>query len=237
MSQPLISVIIPTYEHASTISACLESVFSQTYPSIEVIVVNDGSTDNTEHVLRPYLNRITLITQENRGSNPARNRGFTASKGELVIFCDADVIMRQDMLEELVRALGHHPQAGYAYSAFRFGWKRFSSYPFDAKRLRQMNYIHTTALIRRADFPGFDESLKRFQDWDVWLSILERGKEGVYVPQELFQVVDAHGRVGISQWRPSMLYKLPWKLFHWTPASVRKYGDARRIVLTKHGLK
>jgi len=237
MNRPLISVIIPSYQHASTIVACLENVFAQTYQPLEVIVVNDGSTDNTEEILKPFVGRIKLINQTNQGSNPARNRGFAESTGELVIFCDADLVMQRNMLERLADALDQHPEAGYAYSAFRFGWKKFSSYPFDAVRLRQMNFIHTSALIRRKDFPGFDAGLKRFQDWDVWLTMLERGKEGIYVPEELFRVIDAHGRKGISQWRPSLLYRLPWRLLHWTPSSILKYGEARQIVLQKHGLK
>lgn len=231
-----ISVIIPTYQHASTIGACLESVLAQTVRATEIIVVNDGSTDGTERVLAHYADRVKIIDQENRGGNPARNRGFEASTGELVIFCDADVLMRPDMLEKLSHTLLKNPTAAYAYSAFRFGWKAFSSYPFSANRLRRMNYIHTTALMRREAFPGFDPVIKRFQDWDVWLTMLELGHEGVYIPEELFRIVDDHGRKGISQWQPSFLYRIPWNILRWRPAAVRRYLEAKEIVLNKHGL-
>lgn len=231
-----ISVIIPTYQHAATIAACLESVFAQTRRANEIVVVNDGSTDDTERALAPYLDRITLIMQANQGGNAARNNGFAASHGDLVIFCDADVVMRSDMLEIMERALAEHPEASYAYSGFRFGWKAFRSFPFDANLLRTMNYVHTTSLVRRADFPGFDPKIRRFQDWDVWLTMLGQGKTGILVDQELFQVLELHARPGISQWRPSFLYGLPWKRLGWRPKSIRAYEDARRIIAEKHGL-
>ena len=232
----MISVIIPSYQHASTIAPCLESVLGQTYQPLEVIVVNDGSTDGTEKELARFADRITVIHQENQGGNAARNNGFKASTGSLVIFCDADVIMRPDMLERLAQILTEHPDAAYAYSAFRFGWKAFSSYAFSEERLRRMNYIHTTALIRREAFPGFDVSIKRLQDWDLWLTMLERGAKGVYVAEELFRTIDGHGRTGISQWRPSFWYRISWDLLGWRPASLRRYLEAKKIVQQKHRL-
>ncbi len=236
MNVSKISVIIPTYQHATTIAACLESIFAQTLQPLEVIVVNDGSTDGTKDVLERFVDHVTIIEQNNQGSNPARNRGFEASKGSLVIFCDADVIMRPNMLEMLVQALEEHQEAAFAYSGFRFGWKAFPSFNYDAERLRQMNYIHTTALIRRETFPGFDPSIKRLQDWDVWLTMLERGAIGVRVAEELFRIVDGHGRTGISQWRPAFFYRMKWDYLGWKPASLKRYLEAKRIVQQKHGL-
>jgi glycosyltransferase involved in cell wall biosynthesis len=236
MSEKRISVIIPTYQHARTIAATLDSVFSQTRHADEVIVVNDGSTDGTEAVLAKYAGRVRVITQENRGGNPARNAGFEASTGDYVLFCDADVIMRPDMLERMADLLDAHPEAGYVYGGFRFGWKKFRSFPFSETRLRRMNFIHTTSLIRRADFPGFDPAIRRLQDWDVWLTMLERGKPGLFVDEELFVIQDEHGRRGISQWRPSIMYRIPWKRFGWKPESIRRYDDAFDVIARKHGL-
>ena len=75
-----ISVIIPTYQHANTIADCLNTIFNQTKEPHEIIVVNDGSTDDTIEVLDSFADRITLINQENQGANVARNRGFEASQ-------------------------------------------------------------------------------------------------------------------------------------------------------------
>ncbi len=232
----MISVIIPTYQHAKTIGPCLDAVFAQTLPPGEVIVVNDGSTDGTEETLKPYLSRIKLVTQENRGSNFARNRGLGEAKGEFVVFCDADVRMRPDMLEKLSQALGAHPEASYAYSAFKFGWKTFGGIPFDAARMRERNFVHTTCLVRRAAFPGFDEGIKRLQDWDVWLTMLAEGKTGILVPDVLFAVaVEGTSRIG-SSWLPQFMYRIPWAKLGWTPQVIRKYEASREIIRKKHGL-
>lgn len=232
-----ISVIIPAYQHAKTLERCLEAVLVQTRQPKEIIVVDDGSTDNTLDILEPYRSKgVQVYSQENQGSNPTRNRGFELSSGSRVIFLDSDAVMRPDMLEKLSMALDEHPEASFAYSAFRFGWKRFRSFSFDAGRLKKMNYIHTSALIRREAFPGFDENIKRFQDWDLWLTILERGGEGVLVKEELFTALQDEERSGIaiSSWRPSFFYKIPW--FGRKPESVKKYETAREIILKKHGL-
>lgn len=231
-----ISVIIPSYQHAATVAECLDSVLAQTRRPDEIIVVNDGSTDGTDAVLERYRDRVTVIAQENQGGNLARNNGFAASTGDLVIFCDADVVMRPDMLEKMERALAEHPEASVAYSGFRFGWKSFRSFPFDADRLRRMNYIHTTSLIRRGHFPLFDPAIRRFQDWDVWLTMLGRGRIGFFLDEELFRVIDRDDRPGISQWRPSFLYRIPWRQLGWRPESIRKYEAARQIIADKHRL-
>jgi len=232
-----ISVIIPSYQHSATIGRCLDSILSQTLKPDEIIVVNDGSTDNTLKVLEIYQDQIILINQENKGSNPARNVGFKASKGDRIVFCDADVIMAPNMIKELNTALDSHSEASYAYSGFRFGWKSFRSYPFDSERLRQINFIHTTTLIRREHFPGFDPKIKRLQDWDVWLSMLDQGHVGIFVDQQLFKTIDDNKRIGISEWRPSIMYRIPWKKIGWIPKSMRKYKEARRILSEKHKLQ
>lgn len=233
---PLISVIIPTYQHATSLPGCLESLFAQTYRPIEIIVVDDGSTDNTQDVLARYAERITIVKQENEGANPARNRGLKEAKGEYVIFCDADVKMTPKMLEKMFEALQRHPEASYAYSGFWFGWKHFKGVVFDANQLRKLNFVHTSSLVRRADFPGFDEHIRRLQDWDVWLTMLEQGKTGVLVPETLFSVsIDGASRIG-SSWLPAFVYRLPWQRLAWKPRRVQKYEEAREIIKRKHRL-
>lgn len=231
-----ISIIIPTYQHATTIARCLESILVQTRRADEIVVVNDGSTDATSDVLNGFRERILVIDQENMGGNVARNVGFRASSGDLVLFCDADLIMRPNMLERLEKALVAHPEASFAYGGFRFGWKRFRSFPFSAELLRRMNYIHTSSLVRRDRFPGFDPAIRRFQDWDVWLTMSEQGRTGVFVDAELFRVIDRLDRPAISQWRPSWVYRIPWNRLGWRPESVKSYEAARGVIMRKHGL-
>jgi glycosyltransferase involved in cell wall biosynthesis len=239
--QPLISVIIPVYNHAHTLKRTLESLFNQTYRPLEVIVVNDGSTDNFDEAVKECLlltdgdcigagSVLSVISQPNSGAPVARNRGFTSSKGEYVIFWDADTLSYPQMLQKMFAYLQKHPEASYAYSQFKFGWKRIKSQHFDADKLKQVNYIDVTSLIRRADFPKFDESLKRFQDWDLWLTMLEQGKTGVFIPEVLYEKV-VGSREGISTWLPSFMYQLPWKT-----KQVKEYEGAKEIIVKKHRL-
>ncbi len=232
-----ISVIIPTYQHGKTIVDCLHSLFEQTRKPDEIIVVNNGSTDDTYKRLVPYLDEITYIDyQDNEGAPAARMAGFARSTGSFLLFCDADVVAEPTMLAELEKTLEIHPEASYAYSSFFWGRKRFASRLFDPVALRENNYVNTMSLIRREHFPGFDVSLKRFQDWDLWLTMLEQGHTGIFVDAFLFTVQQDHGRRGISQWLPSFMYRIPWKRLGWTPKAVKAFEEARRIIEEKHHL-
>ncbi len=240
---PLISIIIPVYNHAHTLKKTIEDIFRQTYRPLEVIVVNDGSTDDFETVADECIDfvqthfigmgsMLSVLSQENKGAPSARNLGFANSKGEYVIFWDADTLASPQMLEKMFTALQNNPQSAYAYSQFKFGWKVIKSQNFDAEKLKQVNYVDATSLVRRSVLSAkpWDETLKRFQDWDLWLSLLAQGKTGVFIPEVLFGKV-VKGRVGISNWMPSFMYKLPWKT-----KRVRKYEEAKAIVLRKYGL-
>ncbi len=232
----MISVVIPTYQHAKTIATCIESLLAQTVPPNEIIVIDDGSTDETRQAVESFGGRVHYRFQTNQGASCARNAGATLATSEFILFCDADIQAEPRMLERLSKALEEHPEASYAYSGFFWGRKRFPSRSFDPQALRRRNYIHTTSLIRRSAFPGFDPSLKRFQDWDLYLTLLENGHSGVAVHQELFTATEVPGRKGISTWLPSIAYKIPWNLIGWKPRAIADYEEARHIVKIKHDL-
>lgn len=233
--EPLISIIIPVYNHAHTLERCLFSIWKQIHRPVEIIIVNDGSRDNFAGAMNDLRKKdwtqnlsIKIITQNNLGAAAARNRGLSESKGEYVIFWDADTVAREQMLRTMLRALETHPEASYAYSQYRFGWKKMKSRSFDAASLKQNNFIDTTSLIRRSAALPFDENLKRFQDWDLWLSMLELGRIGIFIPEILFKKI-TNGRIGISRWLPSFFYRLPWKT-----SGVREFEAAKQVVLRKH---
>lgn len=233
----LISIIIPIFNHAQCIERSLFSISKQTYRPVEIIIVDDGSTDNLTLKLEEILRKdwthdlfIKIFRQKNMGAATARNRGLVEAKGEYVIFWDADTIAAEEMLAKMVAALELQPEASYAYSQFKFGWKKMKSHAFDPARLKVINYIDTTSLIRHKDVIPFDEKLRRFQDWDLWLSMMEKGKSGVFIPEVLFKK-EVGGRAGISNWLPSFLYRLPWKT-----NAVKKYEAARQAILQKHSI-
>lgn len=232
----MISIIIPLYNQAKKLDICLKSIQEQTYENFEIIVVNDRSTDRLSKTISKFKKEFGIKiefmhNQENHGAPYTRNKGFRRSKGEFLIFCDADVDLHHEALELMLEALKENPEASYAYPSFKFGHKLFKLWPFDAEKLKQMPYIHSTALIRRAHFPksGWDESLKRLQDYDLWLTMLEQGHKGVWVDKVLFQVQG--GGHTMSSWLPSPCYKLCPFL-----PKVKRYKEAMAIVKEKHGL-
>ncbi len=235
----LISIIIPVYNHAAALQASLTSLIGQTYRPLEVVIVNDGSTDGFEKLL-PILQDfgeknefpLVILNQENQGSNAARNRGFKKSSGKFVIFWDADTVAEPGMLQKMHQALVDNPSEAYVYSRFKFGWKTMRSAPFNAEELKKNNYIDTTSLLRREAFPGFDESLKRFQDWDVWLTLLAQGKTGLFIPEVLFtKLTGERDEIKISSWLPTFMYKLPWK-----NKNMASYELAKKKIFEKHQL-
>src|SRR3989339_54138 len=230
----VISIIIPAYQHARELPACLSSIFDQDYCDFEVIVVDDGSTDGTEEILRPFLSRISYVWQENQGANSARSRGYREARGRLVLFCDADIVMKPNCLKKMVQILESQPDAAYVYCSFMYGWKKFRLWPFDPVRLRRINYIHTTSLIRREYFPGFDEAIHKLQDWDLWLTMLERGQFGVWIPEYLFLAIPHRG--GISTWIPGIFYRIPWIRLGLRMRAVERFQIAERIIKKKHHL-
>lgn len=231
----MISIIIPVYNQSRHLKNCLISVLKQTYDNYEVIIINDGSKDNLENVIKKYKRnfgiKLSYFEQNNRGAGVARNRGAKIGRGEYLIFCDADIIMRKEMLESMLNALKDNPRAGFCYSSFIWGKKKFKLWPYDEVKLKTMPYINTASLIRKEYFPGFDESLKRFQDWDLWLTMMEKGHNGIWLDKILYKI-NVTGAQSMSHWLPALAYKyLPF-----LPA-VKKYNEAKKIIYKKHNLK
>jgi len=255
----VINIIIPVYNHAEALDRCLSSLCGQTLRPDRVVVVDDGSENNdAELVAKKWQEKLPLnfVRQENKGAPAARNRGYKVilsevegysvntggdpstslryTQDDFVIFCDADIVMTPDCLQKMKKTLDKNPDASYAYSSFKFGLKTFECGEFSAEKLKKMPFITSTSLIRVKDFPGWDESLKKFQDWDLWLTMLEQGKVGVWIPEVLMSAKPRKG--GMSVWLPSFIHKISWPIFGWMPKEVRKYRDARRVISEKHGL-
>ena len=232
-----ISVVIPCYNHAQMLQRTLEALSRQTLLPTEVIVVDDFSDDDPESVVKSFSTRLPirfLRLRHNHGAPYARNEGARLTSGEFLMFLDADAELAPNALERFVSALDAHPQADFAYANFLWGMKLFRSQPFDAEALKQTNYIHTSSLIRSKAFPGFDEALKKFQDWDLWLTMAEKGSRGIWIDAELYRIEPREQ--GMSKWLPRIAHKIPWEKLGWTPQEVLKYRTAEAIIRTKHGI-
>jgi glycosyltransferase involved in cell wall biosynthesis len=185
MYDPLISVIIPTYNSAPYLPEALDSVLSQTHTRIEVLVIDDGSTDNTAAVMAGYTDRTVYMRQAQSGPSKARNRGIEEAKGEYTAFLDADDTWLPSKLENQLRILQQDPEAGLVYSRSvdfhdRTG-KELRVYPreihsgmlFDLLLASPLfglpSVIVRTRILK--ELGGFDEGLTTAEDTHLYLRI------------------------------------------------------------------
>jgi glycosyltransferase involved in cell wall biosynthesis len=194
MSRPLVSIVVLCHNYARFLPEAIESALAQDYPEVEVIVIDDGSTDDSLEVASRYGDGVNVLTQENQGLARTCNRGARECAGEYLVFLSADDRLEPAYVSELLAAVEREPQASFAYCAARlFGAESrvAPSRPFSAFLLvRGRNYVNGSALTRRADYlaaGGYPEDLGEgaFDDWDFWLTMLELGHRGTYVPKPL----------------------------------------------------
>src|SRR5918998_66000 len=183
----LVSVVIPCYNQAHFLGEAIESVLAQSYPNFEIIVVDDGSTDDTSEVAKRYP-KVRLVRQENQGLSAARNSGLARSEGEYVVFLDADDRLLPEALEAGLGCLEARPECAFVSGYFRYIAADGSPLPTpkqscpDREHYLEMllgNYLgmHGTYMYRRAIFDsvgGFDTSLKFCEDSDLHLRIASK---------------------------------------------------------------
>jgi glycosyltransferase involved in cell wall biosynthesis len=202
-STPPVSVVIPAYNAERYLGEAIESVLAQTHEPLETILVDDGSDDGTAAVARSYSG-VRLITQENAGPAAARNRGFAASRGELVAFHDADDLMTPDKLAVQVGEMLANPAIGCVLAEQELLIEEGAELPFWAAgskvptlmparpdELADEPDVHPmTMLVRREVFErvgGFDEEMRAAEDFDWMLRAAEDGVEFARLPRVLLR--------------------------------------------------
>lgn len=194
---PRVSVILPTYNQAQYLPQALDSVLNQTWRDLELIIVNDGSTDETPRILDEYERRygIRVVHQENQKLPRALNTGFRLARGQYLTWTSSDNIMLPHMLKVLVEVLDRHPQVGLVYADWEIidehgtvvGVVR--TFDFDRFLLMRVNYINACFLYRRAcqEKVGlYDPEYIHVEDWEYWFRI-SRHFPMLHVPQVLYQ--------------------------------------------------
>jgi glycosyltransferase involved in cell wall biosynthesis len=185
--KPTVSVIIPTFNRAALLREALESVFVQSYTDYEVIVVDDGSTDETPQMIEEYGDRVRYLWQENRGAAEARNHGVSAARGEWVAFLDSDDMWHREKLACCLERPRHDPGAAVVFhpmveiddagNRVRGRSKRASGGRI-LDSLFAHCFVHTpTVVVRRRvlqEMGGFDTELAVCEDYQLWLRIAER---------------------------------------------------------------
>jgi glycosyltransferase involved in cell wall biosynthesis len=196
-NNPRVSIIIPSYNTAHLIAACLDSVFAQTFTDFEAIVVNDGSPDTAqlEEVLRPYQKKIVYIRQENKRVAGARNTAIRQARGEFLAFLDSDDSWLPHHLASQIELFDQNPQLDLVYCdgvvisdfAPPISWmKRCPSRgeaTFEALVFERCQVSISTVVVRKAAIVKaglFDESLVRCDDYDMWLRTAFHGAKIAY---------------------------------------------------------
>jgi glycosyltransferase involved in cell wall biosynthesis len=259
---PRVSVVITAYNYGLFLPEAIESVLGQTFKDFQVVVVDDGSTDNTSEAILPYLSNPCLryIRKENGGQASAKNRGIAESKGEFIAFLDADDVWFRTKLEEQI-PLFSDPNIGVVYSKRVLMDPHGNERPFQHPTLHrgyvldQMfinNFVcFSSAILRRECFEKvgkFDESLPMAIDYDLWLRIAMHYHFD-YVNEPLVKYRLGHGHMSENKdkrfecaWRvmnrfledPSLNEHLSW----WVPryARAHTYGSMGEYYLSQKRL-
>lgn len=179
---PLISVIIPCYNHGRYLQEAFESIYSQGYPNIEIIVVDDGSTDNTREVTEKNVG-VKYIYQENKGLSAARNTGIKNSKGDLLIFLDADDWLLPNAISTNFNFLKDNVQSAFVSGGYRLVFENSGKITDTTYEVHSDHYIHflesnyigmhAAVMYQRWIFDefSFEETLSSCEDYDLYLRI------------------------------------------------------------------
>jgi len=214
-----VSIIIPTYNRAHTLEVAIRSVLAQTDPEWELIVVDDGSVDDTASVMQGFQDpRIRLHTQENKGQSAARNAGVALATSEWVVYLDSDNTLYPTYLERMRAAVTARPDTVFAFPKGH----RFLELHIDGQMVQRIDNseeefpetitpqdifhrkLHTDTngiMHRRRCFDEgirFDENLRAMEDWELLLSLSERYPDGfLYVPETLYTYSQRFGSDGV----------------------------------------
>lgn len=188
----LVSVVMPAYNAQCFVGEAIDSVLAQKHANLEIVVVDDGSTDGTADIVRSYGDRVVYVRQENAGPARARNAAIARSRGEMIAIIDSDDLWVPGKLAKQVDFLLNNPEVGLVFgdmecfnesgTVLRSAFEKLKFIPGDRPgivanafaRLLRYNTIPGNVLMRRTCYErvgGYDEELRRCEDWDLWIRI------------------------------------------------------------------
>jgi len=200
---PRVSVIIPSYNCARYLGRAIDSANEQTYKDFEIVLVDDGSTDDTKEVAMKYGQKVTYLYQQNQGLSAARNQGISKASGELLAYLDADDMWYPEKLERQVAFLDAHPECGIVHSEMsiideqdeilhvRFYEETQRSVPqgYCLQQLLLRCHIQPVTVVERRDsfdlVGGFDKRILVAQDYLHWIMIAAEGQAVGYLAEPL----------------------------------------------------
>jgi glycosyltransferase involved in cell wall biosynthesis len=191
-----VSVVIPCYNSAALLPDTLQSVGAQTLREMEIVLVDDGSVDDTRAVIERLIAsnascRMTLVTQANAGVGAARNRGIVVARGRYILPLDADDLIAPTMLAACARLLDDQPETALVFTDRQdFGdltgvW---AAGLFEVNRIKYFNQLSYCTMFRRTMWEaigGYRINVSGFADWDFWVAAAARGFRGHHLPAPL----------------------------------------------------
>ncbi len=232
-TSPMVSVVICAYNAAPYIAQTLDSLFAQSYSDFEVIIINDGSTDETADAIKPYLPQIIYHEQSNQGPAAARNRALRLARGQYISILDSDDLWLPQYLEKMVGFLQTHPEFDLYYpNALLFGDSHYSgrlyqdiypsSQPFTLEKfLTKECSVFGLATFRREvleQVGEYDEELHGVEDFDLWLRMLQHGLRFSFTPEVLVKY----------RRRPASLSANSTQYYQQVIATLRKFQASTR---------
>ena len=193
-NNPLVSIIIPVYNYGKTLDRALLSVFNQTYKNLEIIIIDDGSTDSFTILKLKNLNipNTKIIFQENGGPSKARNEGIKVSTGEYILPLDSDDLMHPTYVEQCVKLITQDKNYSpiYCDTVHEGQMRGIEKRPeWTKEKLISGPFIVNCSMFSREAFDsieGYDEDLKGWEDYDMWLRMMQKGYVGKRIPHALF---------------------------------------------------
>jgi len=189
--EPVVSIIIPVYNMEKYLRETLSSILALQYPHFEVIIIDDGSTDNSLQIANEYVlknNNVRLLAQPNQGVSAARNTGIAQAKGKYLLPFDSDDIICEHYIDDAVRVLENDDQVKVVTSKAVFFGEETGSWDlpdFSLFALAHRNTIPVCSFYRKADWEktgGYCTDLPGREDWDFWISLLKNGGKVVKLP-------------------------------------------------------
>lgn len=213
LKNPLISIIIPVYNSQETIKFVLQSIYNQTYKEVEVLLINDGSTDQSEKIINEFSKtmRLKYIFQKNRGVSSARNLGLTLAQGDYIMFLDSDDFWENDKIEKQLGILQNNQNIDFL-GANRDGkkikyffLKKFNELqPISKRLLLYKNFFMTSSVVFKRDIVSevgfFNEKMSYSEDWEYFLRIANKFNCYLYNESLVYSITNkpAFGHSGLS---------------------------------------
>jgi glycosyltransferase involved in cell wall biosynthesis len=187
MLPPKVSVVIPTYNHARYLPYALNSVINQSYPNLEVLVIDDGSTDRTAELVKPYRSIINYVYKKNGGTPSALNLGLSLATGKYICWLSADDMLIEEKVAKQVGLMDSDPSLGFSYTSYVVidakGTKQYdvnSPYFPDRQemvtKLMEGCFINGSSVMMRSSalkiVGNFDENLPQAHDYDLWFRFI-----------------------------------------------------------------